>query len=131
MGNAGAAMWASMPGCSPPYFVSEDDYVVASSRPGLLKAAFDLPVNKDYWRWIATVGYPLDNSSPYEGARCVLGGTALRTDSGSAAIVDYLLPSHGQIPRTAEEAAAAEEVVRTELLRRPGRPADTRTSSSG
>ena len=115
--ETGAAIWPSMPGCCPPYYTTGEGYVVACSRPGVLKAALELAPNEDYWRWIASVGYPLDDCSPYRDTYCVLGGTALRVYSGESAIVDYVLPEHGRVPQSTDEAIAAEDVVRKELLR--------------
>lgn len=112
-----ALAWCSRPGCSPAYYVEQDGVTVVSSRPGLLKEVFALKPDPEYWKWVAGVGYPVDDTSPYAGCKAILAGTALRISGHGARLVGYELPPHGKVPATKAEADAAEEIARQELLR--------------
>lgn len=112
-----AVAWGSRPGCAIPYVLRLPGIVVVCSRPGVLKTAFNLPPDSNYMEWVAAVGYPLDDTSPYEGCKALLGGTAIRLRHGAAQIVPYELPPHGFLPKDKPRSQAALETVRKELMR--------------
>ena len=112
-----AIAWCSRPGCSPPYVFEGEDFLVVSSRPGLLKETFRLKPDYEYFKWVASIGYPIDNTSPYQGCKAILAGTALRITGHRSKLVAYKLPPHGVVPKNSAEADEAEEIARQEILR--------------
>lgn len=108
--------WPSMPACGALYYCSKNGEIIISNRPRIIAEFFGLGIDPKYIDYVITVGYPLDDCSPYLEIKTVCGGNALVVDNRQTRLVPYNLDGVGERnsdPRATEEADA---ILRQELV---------------
>ncbi|WP_417279563.1 hypothetical protein [Celeribacter sp.] len=109
--------WASIPASGTLYYTCMETGIVISNRPKLLALLVAAEIDPSYISYALTVGYPIDDTTPYMGVKALLAGYAIHAQGNQVHIVRRRLSKASNAPKKPEDKLTAEENFRKELVR--------------
>ncbi|MEM8790136.1 MAG: hypothetical protein AAGE80_00860 [Pseudomonadota bacterium] len=113
----GAVVFRSKPACSSAYYGRGRGFIIACNRPTIVAPLLCSGIEPAYLEWLIATGFPLDDTTPYQGVKCLLGHQALRIRGSCTDLVSYTLAGQGSRCRGDAVTAERQTDFENELLR--------------